>query len=265
MILSGKALRPYLEEEIKEGLQKTPLSFYLYVDPSKEDCVAYLRSIKKLLDKFAIPYREGIYHPEWDFEKNLSTLREECRNSQVMLFRPLCKEEDKFIQAIPSLQDPDMLTDINRGKLASGDLDYLPATARSAMEILERYQISLEGKNAVVIGRSLSVGLPCFLYALKKNASVTLLHSKTPEEERHKRIQQADILFLASGKPDLVSPSDLHEGQVIIDCGYSSGSGDLGFIPSDDISYTPVPGGVGSLTSYCLLLNALTLEKKRHL
>lgn len=264
-VLSGKEIRPFLKTEIEENLKRIPLSFYLYLDPNNPDCVSYSKSLVRLLSSFSIPYEIGHYDNGLSEEENLSVFSSSIRNHSVLLLRPLpVDDEKKFLDQIPSSQDADMLTDINRGKLFGGDLDYLPATAQSVRRILSYYQIPLTDRNVLVLGRSLSLGLPLFELANKENANITLIHSRTSEENRKRAVSNADVLFLATGKPGLIKKEWLKKDVIIIDCGFASSSGDLGFVPeeSDSFSYTPVPGGVGALTSYCLLLNALKLKTK---
>lgn len=265
-ILSGKEIKPLLEAEIQKELTNIDLSFYLYSDPDNLDCRAYLNSIKRTLTRFSIPFFEGFYQKDLSEEENLSIFRSEIQNHAVLIARPLnIKSENEFIESIPSLQDPDMLTTINRGKLFGGDLSFLPATASSVMQILSHYDICLNNIKATVIGRSLSVGLPVFELLQKKNATVSLLHSKTKKEIFEQEVKQSTLLVLATGKPGLISKELLDSSKIIIDCGYASGSGDLGFQPKEEqaFAYTPVPGGVGPLTSLCLLLNAIHLKEKQ--
>ncbi len=264
-ILSGKTIRPLLKEEIEDKLKKTPISFYLYLDEENPDCVSYLRSIEKLLASFSIPYEVGSYQHALSPEENLQVFSSSIKEHSVLLLRPLpIREEKRFIDRIPPSQDADMLTDINRGRLFGGDLDCLPATAQSIRRILSYYEISLADQNAVILGRSLSLGLPCFELLNRMDSNVTLLHSKTSEEKREAYVKNADLLLLCTGRSGLVRKEWLKEDVTVIDAGFSFQHGDLGFVPeeNDRISYTPVPGGVGALTSYCLLLNALNLRNK---
>lgn len=263
ILLSGKQIKESYQLELKSMLEQTTLSFFLYSDPLNEDCQSYLKSIKRMLDSFQITYVETFYDRTLSEEENLRRFQENIQDHAVLLARPLpCQNEEAFIESIPSAQDPDMLTQINRGRLYGGDLDYLPATAKSAQRIVRHYQIPLQGKKVTVVGRSISVGLPLFAFFLKENATVTLCHSKTSKEDLRQALINADIIALASGVKNLVDPSWLDSKKVVIDCGYSDGTGDLNFIPENVFAYTPVPGGVGALTSYCLLENALKIQKK---
>lgn len=263
--LSGKVIRPILKEIIEENLKKVPLDFYIYGDSSNPDCVSYQKSLEKLLNSFSIPYRVSSYNKNKTEEENLLAFKNEIKDSSVLLLRPLpIKNENLFIESIPSSQDPDMLSNINRGILFSGDLSYLPATAKSVMTILKYYHVKVESKNVVVLGRSLSLGLPCFELINGMNGNVSLLHSKSLREDSNEYIKKADVIILATGKTGLICENMIKDGATIIDCGFSYGSGDLGFIPADNAlyDYTPVPGGVGSLTSYCLIQNAIFLKAK---
>ncbi len=265
-ILSGKEIRPLLKEEIQKELKDVSLSFYLYSNKEDYPSQAYLNSIKKMLSSFSIPYSEGFIDSKKDKEDNLSLFKKESEGKSILMARPLKVDYEKeFLSLIPSCQDPDMLTNDNRGYLFSGDLDYLTATSQSVRRILSYYQIPVEGKKAVVLGRSTEVGYSCFQFLNKMNAATTLLHSKVDEKMIQDYVKEADILVLATGKSGLIKEESLHPSLSILDCGFNPNGGDLGFIPKEDSisAYTPVPGGVGALTSYCLLLNAIHLKKKK--
>ncbi len=263
-ILSGKELRPLLKNQIEQELKDTKVSFYLYSDRNDFPSQAYLRGIKKTLDGFGIPYEEGFIDQEKSREENLMEFRESIKDHSVLMARPLhVSYEEDFLSLIPSSQDPDMLTTYNRGKLFGGNLMYLTATSRSVKVILEQYHIQTKGKKAVVIGRSTEVGYPCFQLLNRMNAATTLLHSGVDKMTMEEYVKEADIIIFATGKSNLIDRNCFNSNQTVIDCGFNPNGGDLGFIPEEDelLAYTPVPGGVGCLTSYCLLLNAIHLKK----
>ncbi len=265
-IFSGKEIRPLLKEEIQKELKDVSLSFYLYSNKEDYASKAYLNGIKKTLTAFSIPYSEGFIDPKHDKESNLSLFRKESEGKSILMARPLQVDYEKeFLSLIPSSQDPDMLTNDNRGLLFGGDLDYLTATSQSVRRILSYYRIPTEGRKAVVLGRSTEVGYPCFQLLNKMNAATTLLHSKVDDKTIQEYVRHADILILATGKSGLIKEESLHPSLSILDCGFNPNGGDLGFIPKENslFGYTPVPGGVGALTSYCLLLNAIHLKKKK--
>ena len=136
-----------------------------------------------------------------------------------------------------------------------------PATARAAIHLIESTGTKIEGKNAVVIGRSNIVGKPTAMMLLEKNATVTVCHSRTRNLAEYTR--KADILVVAAGKPDLVTKDMVKEGAVVIDVGINrSGDklvGDVDFDSVKEIAgfITPVPGGVGPMTRAMLMENTL--------
>jgi len=147
--------------------------------------------------------------------------------------------------------------------MALGLTAFAPATALSIMTILRRYKIQIEGKKAVVIGRSAILGKPVSLMLLNDNATVTICHSKTvnlPEI-----VSQADIVVAAVGKPKFVKAEWIKKGAVIIDAGYNEGNvGDVDLERAAEISsaYTPVPGGVGPMTIAMLLEQTVIAAEK---
>lgn len=265
-ILSGKDLKESLKEEILKDENTRNLVFYLYSSEENKPSFYYLKGIKKLLDSLSISYSEGFLDKEKTKEENLKQFEEESKGRMVILARPLLVDyENEFISRIPADYDPDMMSFENRGRLYSGDLDYLPATARSVKTILDRYEIDLVGKRCLVIGRSNTVGLPVFELVNRYDGLAVLAHSKVNPAVLNLEAVESDVIFLCSGKPGLIQKEYLRDDQIVIDCGFNPEGGDLGFVPEENelSAYTPVPGGVGALTSYCLILNALTLKKNR--
>ncbi len=264
IILSGKEVKPSLLALACSDSNLPKLSFYLYSDKDSLPSFYYLKGIKKILTELNIPFTEGFLDKNDKEENNLARFKEEEKGKYVIVARPLgISYEDKFLSLIDPSYDPDMMTTINKGKLYSGDLNYLPATAKSVKEILKFFKLDIASKKCLVLGRSLTVGLPLAELINKGNGLLVLAHSKVSSIMLNKEAKEADFIFLATGKPSLISRESFNPQQVVIDCGFSKGGGDLGFVPNDDelSSYTPVPGGVGVLTSICLILNALFLEK----
>lgn len=265
-ILSGKALRENLKDQILNDPDLKRLSFFLYSEKDNEPSFYYLKGIKRLLASLSIPYEEAFLDPSANEEENISSFKSLSKGKMVILARPLhVPYEDRLVGMIDSGFDPDMMDFSNRGKLYSGDLDYLPATARSVKVILDHYKIDLTGKRCLIVGRSNTVGLPVFELVSRYNGLPVLCHSRIPNDTLNEEAKRSDFIFLCSGTPSLIRKETLNPNTTVIDCGFSSNGGDLGFIPEEDSlkAYTPVPGGVGALTSYCLILNALTLIKKR--
>ncbi len=263
-ILSGKDLKEKVKEEILKDNDLKKLSFYLYSNEENKPSYYYLKGIKKLLASLSIPYTEGFIDKNKSKEDNLNEFQKQIKDKMVILARPLLVDyEEEFIKLIPANYDPDMMSDINRGKLYSGDIDYLPATAKSVKIILDSYNINLKGKRCLIIGRSNTVGLPVFQLVNKYDGLAVLAHSKIDPCLLAVEATESDYIFLCSGKSNLIPERYFIKEHTVIDCGFNPNGGDLGFIPKEKQlkAYTPVPGGVGALTSYCLILNALMLLK----
>lgn len=182
--------------------------------------------------------------------------------SGIMLQLPLPKNfnEKKIISFIDPKKDIDCLTTLNAGKLYLGEKAFIPCTPNSVLNILKSLKIDLEGKEVVILGRSNIVGKPAFQLLLNENATVTVCHSRT--KELKEVCKRADILVVAIGKPKFVNKDFIKEGAIVIDVGTSSVEGKItGDVDFEDVIdkaefVTPVPGGVGALTTTLLIKNA---------
>ena len=182
--------------------------------------------------------------------------------SGIILQLPLPKhiDEKKVIANISPLKDIDCLTFVNQGKLYMGEETFLPCTPNSVLTILKSLNIELEGKEVVVIGRSNIVGKPVSALMLKENCTVTTCHSKT--RNLKEVCSRADILIVAIGKAKFIDSSYVKDGAIVIDVGTNSVdgkiTGDVNFDSVIDVAslVTPVPGGVGALTTTLLMKNA---------
>jgi len=161
------------------------------------------------------------------------------------------------IDAIDPAKDIDGIHPLNAGLLRLGYDGFLPATAHAAVEILRRSGIEIEGRRAVVIGRSAVVGMPAAFLLVRENATVTVCHSRTRDLKHH--VKDAEILVVAAGHPGLITGSMLRRGAVVVDVGINVVDGALvGDVDFDSARHvasaiTPVPGGVGPLTNALLL------------
>jgi methylenetetrahydrofolate dehydrogenase (NADP+)/methenyltetrahydrofolate cyclohydrolase len=161
------------------------------------------------------------------------------------------------VESIDPDKDIDGIHPLNAGLLRLGYDGFLPATAHAAVEILRRSEIEIEGKRAVVVGRSAVVGMPAAFLLVRENATVTVCHSRTRELARH--VKEAEIVLVAVGKPGLITGSMLRRGAVVVDIGINVVEGrivgDVDFESARPIAsaITPVPGGVGPLTNALLL------------
>ena len=187
----------------------------------------------------------------------------------ILVQLPLPKQisEERVIAAISPSKDVDAFHAENVGHIMIGNYQFLPCTPAGVMALLERYNIPVEGKNCVVIGRSNIVGKPQAMLLLEKNGTVTVCHSRTQNLADVTR--QADILVAAVGRPKFVTADMVKEGATVIDVGINrlpDGTlcGDVDFAEIEKKAYaiTPVPGGVGPMTVTMLLYNTLTAAEK---
>lgn len=200
----------------------------------------------------------------------IETLNQDINVDGVMVQLPLPKHisESNVLEKISPSKDVDGLTSVNLGKLFKNDSSAIaPATAKGILELLKEYGIDINGKTAVVIGRSDIVGLPVAALLQNENATVTVCHSHT--QNLKEICKRADILVVGIGKPEYIDREYVKEGAVVIDVGTNKNEegklvGDVNFESVKDIiSYiTPVPGGVGPMTIVCLLSNLIDAYKK---
>ncbi len=229
----------------------------------KEDDLAYERAALKRMDKIgiecevlALPLDIG----EESFINELRGVVDDNTVHGILVFRPLPKQinENKIKFIISPEKDVDCFNPINIAKLLDGDESgFPPCTAKSAMEILKFYNIPLQGKEAVVIGRSMVVGKPLSMMLLKENATVTMCHSKT--ENLPEVTKRADILVAAIGKSQMITKDYVKEKSRVIDVGINvDDEGNLtGDVNTEDCiekagAISPVPAGVGSVTTAIL-------------
>lgn len=234
---------------------------------------SYVRSKKKAAEKIGM-ISEIVHLEETATEEEvlneLNRLNNDDSVSGILVQVPLPKQvsEQKILEAINPDKDVDGFHPINIGKLYIDEQTFVPCTPLGIMEILKHADIDLEGKNAVVIGRSHIVGQPVSKLLLQKNASVTILHSRSKDMASY--LKDADVIVSAVGKPGLVTKDVVKEGAVIIDVGNTPDEngklkGDVDYDTVKEIAgaITPVPGGVGPLTITMVLNNTLLAEKMR--
>lgn len=234
---------------------------------------SYVKSKKKAAEKIGM-ISEIIHLDESTSEEvvlsELNRLNNDDTVSGILVQVPLPKQvsEQKVLEAINPEKDVDGFHPINIGKLYIDEQTFVPCTPLGIMEILKHADINLEGKNAVVIGRSHIVGQPVSKLLLQANATVTILHSRTKNMNAH--LKQADVIVSAVGQPGLITKENVKKGAVIIDVGNTPDEngklkGDVAYDEVKEIAsaITPVPGGVGPLTITMVLNNTLLAEKLR--
>lgn len=230
---------------------------------NRSDDLSYERGAKKRMETIGIECRilelpEDIQQE--DFEKEFAAVNDDPTVHGILLFRPLPKhlDEEPVIASVNPEKDMDCMSQVNMAKVFSGDESgYAPCTAEAVMEMFAHYGIDLTGKRVTVVGRSMVVGKPLAMMLLKKNATITVCHTRTadlPETCRN-----AEILVAAAGKAKMITADMVGEGAVVADVGINvdeSGNlcGDVDFEAVEPkASYiSPVPRGVGSITTSVL-------------
>lgn len=180
--------------------------------------------------------------------------------SGILLQHPVPSQIDerKCFDAIDVKKDVDGVTCLGFGNMSMGEKAYGSCTPQGIMRLLEHYNLELEGKHAVVVGRSPILGKPMAMMLLNKNATVTICHSKTQNLEKH--IKKADIVVGAVGIPKFIKGNWIKDGAIIVDAGYhpeQCGDIDLESCSERSLAYTPVPGGVGPMTINTLILQTI--------
>ena len=267
-IIDGKKISQKILDTLKsriKNLKETPgLALVLVGDnPASEIYVNFKEKTCKEVGFYCERYNLDKDTSEMDILNLVDELNNKSSIHGILVQLPLPPHINQrlIINSILPHKDVDGFTPVNLGNLASGNAVLAPATARACLCLIESTGIKIEGKNAVIIGRSSIVGKPAALLLLEKNATVTICHSKTKNLSEHTK--KADILICAAGKPNLVKKDMIKDGAIVIDVGINRiGAkvvGDVDFENLKDVAgyITPVPGGVGPMTIAMLLDNTL--------
>ena len=240
----------------------------------RPDDLSYERTAEKRAEKLGVAVEKIVLPEDVSQAELLGVIKGVNENPLihgVLLFRPLPKhlDEDAVCNALAPEKDIDGITDLSCvGVFAGKELGFAPCTPSACMEILEHYGVELRGKKAVVIGRSLVVGKPAAMMLLKRNATVTVCHTRTADLPAVCR--EADVLIAAAGKARMVTADFVRPGQIVIDVGINWDEqeqklvGDVDFDAVEPIvaAITPVPGGVGTVTTSMLIGHVVEAAKK---
>ena len=267
--LLGKEVTAALNERIKadaEALKAkgvNPTLCIIRVGENESD-ISYERGATKRCETLGVACEKILLPEDVSQEELLATIDKVNKNDQihgVLLFRPLPKHLDQSVieNALDPAKDVDCMTDGSMSGVFTGkNVGFPPCTPQACMEILDHYGIDCTGKKAVVVGRSLVVGKPAAMMLIKKNATVTVCHTRTVDMPSV--VREADIVIVAAGRAGVVDDTYLRAGQVVIDVGINVNAegklcGDVDFEKAEPIveAITPVPGGVGSVTTSVLV------------
>ena len=234
--------------------------------------LVYKRSAMKRCGKVGIDVREIVLPEGCTRERLLETIEQVNRDGAIhglLMMRPLPvrEDEDAARALLAPEKDVDGITAIAQSKVFTGaGAGYPPCTAQAVIEILDHYGVELAGRRAAVIGRSLVVGRPVAMMLMARDATVTLCHTRT--EDLPELCRQADILVSAAGRAGLVTGAFTRPGQVIVDVGINVRAGklcgDVDFAAAEPLvgAITPVPGGVGAVTTAVLAAHVVQAAEK---
>lgn len=277
-ILKGKevvdAVNEKLRAEVKLLKEKgiTPTLGIIRVGAKVED-ISYEKGAIKCAESIGIDVKKYLFKDDITQEQLLNVIAAinlDLTVHGVILFRPLPEhiDDNTIRKALLAAKDVDGITDQSMAGVYTGtDLGYPPCTPRACIAILEHYGIEIAGKKVAVIGRSLVVGRPAAMMVLGKNGTPVICHTKT---ENIKQIcRNADILIVSAGQAKAIGPEYLNENQVVIDVGINMTTegklcGDVDFDAAQNIvkAITPVPGGVGRVTTSLLMMHVIEAAKK---
>lgn len=274
LILDGKKLATLVEADlaervakIKERTQQTPILATILVgdDPSSATYVKMKGNACRRVGMDSISVTLPSATTTETLLAEIATLNSNTNVHGILLQHPVPHQIDEraCFDAINLAKDVDGVTCLGFGRMSMGEQAYGSATPQGIMTLLNHYQIPLEGKHAVVVGRSAILGKPMAMMLLAANATVTICHSRT--QNLAELIKQADIVVGAVGKPQFIKSEWIKDGAVVVDAGYHAGGvGDieLAGIIERASAYTPVPGGVGPMTIATLMTQTVMAAEK---
>ncbi len=280
-LFKGKPVSDMIKESVMAYVDPdagtVPRLAIVRVGENPED-MAYERSATKKLSGMGIDVVScafpGNITPE-DFRAEFKRINEDKDVDGILVMRPLPKylkeAEEWLILNIDPSKDVDGISPVNLAGIMRGASEaYAPCTAQAVVEILKAHGVSLQGKNVTVVGRSMVVGKPLSMLLLKENATVTICHTKTADLP--KMCREADIVVAAAGCAGLIKTGHVRDGQILVDVGTNVDEdgnlvGDIELKAVEeagiDVKATPVPGGVGVVTT-AVLAGHVCLAKKRH-
>lgn len=239
----------------------------------REDDLSYERGVINRCGKVGVAVKQFVLPAEATQDELLAVIAGINQDSNIhgcLLFRPLPKQfDDKTVRAaLAPEKDIDGITDGSlAGVFTNTDLGFAPCTAQACLEILKYYQVPLSGKRAVVVGRSLVVGKPAAMMLDRENATVTMCNSRT--QDLPALCQQADVVVVAMGKRGFIGGGHLRAGQTVVDVGIHVNEegklcGDVRFDEAEPLveAITPVPGGVGTVTTSVLVGHVITAAER---
>tara|TARA_R110000822_G_scaffold59736_11_gene148899 strand:+ start:170 stop:1015 length:846 start_codon:yes stop_codon:yes gene_type:complete len=275
-ILDGKAIAQQTEAELSERVAQlkersagqTPMLATILVggDPASATYVRMKQNACKRVGMASIAVEMSEETTTEELLAKIDELNSDPTCQGILLQHPMPSQIDEraCFDSIVLDKDVDGVTCLGFGRMAMGEEAYGSATPQGIMRLLAAYDIPLQGKNAVVVGRSPILGKPMAMMLLNANATVTICHSRT--ENLPDIISRADIVVGAVGKPEFIKAHWIKDGAIVVDAGYHPGGvGDIELGPLHDrvAALTPVPGGVGPMTINTLILQSVEAGEKK--
>ena len=276
--LKGVEVSAKIKLQVQEMLEKmngyVPTAAIVRVGERPDD-LSYEKGVIKKLASFGMEAKTFAFPAdisEEDFLQEFKKINADESIDGILLFMPLPKHMNGkvFEDAIDPEKDLDGISPVNRAKIFAGEADgYAPCTAEAVIEVLKAYELPMAGKRAVVVGRSMVVGRPLSMLFLKENATVTVCHTKTADLQAE--CKRAEILVAAAGKAGMLDKDYVADGAVVIDVGINVDEngklcGDVKWEGLEEAASaaTPVPGGVGAVTTAVLCKHLAQAALKRH-
>ena len=275
-VLKGAAVTAAIKEQVQgmmEGLEGQPPKLAIVRVGERPDDLSYERGAMKRMEAFGLRAQSYAFPEEIngeDFKEAFAAINRDPDVTGILLLKPLPPQiPEREIEAmIDPAKDLDGISPVNMAKVFAGEADgFAPCTAEAVVEVLKAYGIPISGKRAVIVGRSLVVGRPLAMLLLKENATVTLCHTRTKNLEEECR--RAEILVAAAGRAKMLGASHVGEQAVVIDVGINVDEdgklcGDVDFASIDGRAAmsTPVPGGVGAVTTAVLAKHLAQAAKR---
>jgi methylenetetrahydrofolate dehydrogenase (NADP+) / methenyltetrahydrofolate cyclohydrolase len=274
-VLTGKDLAAAIRAEVAARAAETPARLAVVVATADASSAWYVRSIARAAGKVGIACDIadlGQDAAATDIRATLASLSADSAVHGIILQTPLPEgvNAQETALAIAARKDVDGANPLSLGRLAAGLPAFAPATAEAVVRVLDHHGIELSGRHVAVVGRSTVVGKPLAHLLLDRNATVTVCHSRT--QDLAAVTSAADVVVAAVGRPGLITADHLAEGAVVVDVG-TNPTDDGGLVGDVDAAsageqasaLTPVPGGVGPVTTALLLQHTMDASQKSRL
>ena len=264
-VLKGAEVSAKIKEEVQAALAnragEAPKLAIVRVGENPDD-MSYERGATKKMENFGLRVQSYVYPADIsdaEFKAEFTKINEDSDVTGILLLRPLPKQicEKDIEQMIDPKKDLDGISPVNIAKVFAGDNSFAPCTAEAVIEVLKAAEIPMTGKRVTIVGRSMVVGKPLSMLMLKENATVTICHTRT--KDLAGTCRNAEILVAAAGRAKMLNGDYVGDDAVVIDVGINvdengklCGDVDYDTILEKAQAATPVPGGVGAVTTAVL-------------